>query len=63
MGYFGSFCWASAAVKRIGEYNEKLKFELVGNPVDMKQGMKADVYKMCRELGKAMADRLKADRN
>lgn len=62
MGYFGSFCWASAAVKRIAEFNEKLKFELIGNPVDMKQGMKAETHKMCCELGQAMAERLKTDK-
>lgn len=62
MGYFGSFCWAGACVKRIGDFNEKLKFELVGNSVEMKQGMKEETYTRCHELGKAMADRLKADR-
>lgn len=62
MGYFGSFCWSGAAVKRIAEFNEKLKFELVGNPVEMKQGMKEETYKQCEALGRAMAERLKADR-
>ena len=61
-GYFGSYTWASAAVKKLGEYAEKLKFETVGNPVEMKQSMKADNYAQARELAKAMADRLKADR-
>lgn len=62
LGYFGSFTWASAAVKRIAEFNEKLKFEIVGNPVEMKQGMKEETYKMCQALGQAMAARLKADK-
>ena len=62
MGYFGSFTWASAAVKKIGEYTEKLKFEVVGNPVEMKQSMKEDTCRQAKELAKAMADRLKADR-
>lgn len=62
MGYFGSYTWASAAVKKIGEYTEKLKFEVVGNPVEMKQAMKQDNYAQAKELAKAMADRLKADR-
>lgn len=62
LGYFGSFTWASAAVKRIAEFNDKLKYEIVGNPVEMKQGMKEETYKMCRALGQAMAERLKADR-
>ena len=61
-GYFGSFTWASAAVKKLGEFTEKVKFEVVGNPVEMKQSMKADNYLQAKELAKAMADRLKADR-
>ena len=62
MGYFGSYTWASAAVKKLGEFAEKLKFELVGNPVEMKQSMKQDNYAQAKELAKAMAERLKADR-
>lgn len=60
--YFGSFTWASAAVKKIGEFNERLKFELVGNPVEMKQSMKPATLAQCKELAVAMAERLKADR-
>lgn len=62
LGYFGSYCWACASVKRMGDFNDKLKFEVVGNPIEMRYALKEDTYKMCRELGKAMADRLKADR-
>lgn len=63
LGWFGSFSWAGAAVKKIGEYNEKLKFEQVGTPVEMKQAMNPAVEAECRTLAKAMADRLKADRS
>ena len=35
LGYFGSFCWAGAAVKRMGEFAEKSKFEIVGDPVEI----------------------------
>ena len=62
MGWFGSFTWASAAVKKITEFNDKLKFEPVGNPIEMKHSMKSETYVQCKELAKAMADRLKADR-
>ena len=62
MGYFGSYTWASAAVKKLAEYAEKLKFELVGNPVEMKQSMGQDTARQAKELAKAMAERLKADR-
>ena len=62
IGYFGSFTWASAAVKKLGEYAALLKFEVVGNPVEMKQSMSANNEQQARELAVAMADRLKADR-
>ena len=62
IGYFGSFTWASAAVKKLGEYATQLKFEVVGTPVEMKQSMSAGSEQQARELAVAMADRLKADR-
>lgn len=62
IGYFGSFTWASVAVKKLGEYAAQLKFEVVGNPVEMKQSMSANNEQQARELAVAMADRLKADR-
>jgi len=63
LGYFGSFCWAGAAVKRMAEFAEKSKFELIGDPVEMKQSMKDITYTQCENLAKAMADRLKVDRS
>ena len=58
-GWFGSHCWASKAVARIGEWNDtKLKFEAVGTPVDMCQGFTADVRSQCAALGEAMGRRL-----
>lgn len=61
-GYFGSFTWAGAAVKRLAQFAEDTKFEVVGSPVEMKQAMRLDTYDACIALGKAMADRLKQDR-
>ncbi|MBO4984591.1 MAG: FprA family A-type flavoprotein [Bacteroides sp.] len=60
-GYFGSYCWAGAAVKRMGEFVEKSKFELVADPVEMKQAMREETYQQCEALAKAMADRLKKE--
>lgn len=62
LGYFGSFTWAGAAVKRIAEFNDRLKYELVGTPVEMKHSMKEANYVQSKELAMAMAERLKADR-
>lgn len=60
--YFGSFTWAGAAIRDLKKFAESSKFEIVGNPVEMKQAMDMDVYEECVRLGKAMADRLIADR-
>ena len=63
IGWFGSHGWASKAVGKIQEWNEnRLKYEAVGTPVDMKQAMNADVREQCAALGRAMAERLMADR-
>jgi flavorubredoxin len=62
-GWFGSFGWASKAVAKIQEWNDNaLHFEAVGEPVEMKQAISADVRAKCEALGKAMAERLMADR-
>lgn len=57
-GYFGSFSWAGAAVKRLAAFGEKMNWEVVGAPVEQKQGLKPDKYEACWELGKAMAERI-----
>lgn len=62
LGYFGSFCWAGAAVKRMGEFVEKSKFELVSDPVEMKQAMSDRTHQLREKLGADMAERLKKDR-
>ena len=60
LGYFGSFCWGGSAVKRMAEFVEKSKFTLVGNPVEMKQGMKDSVREQCEALARSMAEHLNA---
>lgn len=57
---FGSFTWAGAAVKRLTAFGEKMNWEVVSAPVEVKQALNEDKYKACRELGEAMANRLKA---
>ena len=58
-GWFGSHCWASKAVAAIQKWNEeRLHFEPVGEPVDMKQGLTPEVRQQCEALGRAMAEKL-----
>ena len=60
IGIFGSFTWAGQAVKKLLEWNDtKLKFQLVGTPVEIKQSLNADTTAGCEELGRAMAEALK----
>ncbi|MBQ8672517.1 MAG: FprA family A-type flavoprotein [Bacteroides sp.] len=59
-GYFGSFCWAGAAVKRIAEFAEKSKFQQIGTPVEMKQAMTTPIYEQCEALARDMAAALQA---
>ena len=58
-GYFGSFSWAGAACKQLAAFGEKMKWEIVGTPVEQKQGMKEASYAGCIALGEAMATKLK----
>ena len=55
--YFGSFTWAGAAVKHLAAYAEAMKWEVVGTPVEQKQGISTE--EQCIALGHAMAERLR----
>ena len=56
LGFFGGFTWSGQAVKAIAAWNEKVKMHLVGDPVEWKQGAKADTLERARALGRALAD-------
>lgn len=61
IGWFGSYSWASKAVAAIGEWNEnRLHFEKVGEPVEMKQALTPEIKDECTRLGREMAARLPA---
>lgn len=58
-GWFGSYGWASKAVAEIARWNEeKLHYEAVGEPVEIKQSLTAETFAQCEALGRAMAERL-----
>ncbi len=61
IGWFGSFGWASKAVAEIQKWNdEKLHFDVVGEPVEIKQALTAETKAKCEALGRAMAEHLLA---
>ncbi len=58
-GYFGSFTWAGAAVKRLNAFAENMKWDTVDIVVEEKQGLKPDNYALCLELGRKTAQKMK----
>jgi flavorubredoxin len=56
--YFGSFTWASAAVKRMTKWAEATHLDLIGCPVEMKQAMNNITRDKAIELADEMAARL-----
>ncbi len=56
LGYFGSFSWASAAVKHLSAFAENSQWNIIGEPVEMKQAPDATTEEKCIALGKAIAD-------
>ncbi|MBQ8099150.1 MAG: FprA family A-type flavoprotein [Bacteroidaceae bacterium] len=61
VGVFGSFSWASQAVKRLQDFASLPGMKLVGQPVEMKQGFSKEIAEQCRELGRQMAQQLSAE--
>ena len=55
-GYFGTYTWAGAAVKRLAAFGEAMKWEVIGSPVEQKQNISTE--EQCIALGKAMAEKL-----
>lgn len=53
--FFGSFTWAAAAVRRMREFAERMKWTPVCEPVEMKQGYSPAVAECCRTLAAAVA--------
>ena len=54
LGFFGGFTWSGQAVKKIEAYNEKMKMEVVGEPLEWKQAPDTDVLERARELGRIL---------
>jgi flavorubredoxin len=57
-GYFGSFTWADATARQLEAFATAMEFELVADPVIMKQAMLADVVENALALGRVMAQKL-----
>ena len=54
--YFGSYTWAGAAVRLLGEFAQKMKWEAICQPTEMKQGYDDQGAQCCTALAKAIAE-------
>lgn len=59
--FFGSFTWAGAAVRRMKEFAERLHWEPMCEPVEMKQGFSDAVCDDCRTLAQRVARSLQKE--
>jgi flavorubredoxin len=58
-GWFGSFSWASKAVSEIQRWNdERLHYQPVGQPVEIRQALTPETFAQCEALGRDMAQAL-----
>ena len=57
---FGSYTWAPGSVKRLLPFAEEMKWELVGEAVELKMSDLGTVLDAGWSLGQAMAERIKA---
>ena len=58
-GYFGSFSWAGAAVKRMSAFVEKMGWAVADTVVEQKQSLREENYKACLQLGREVAEMVK----
>ena len=58
IGYFGSCTWAGQSIKIMPEILEKLAFEQVTDPVEIKGAATPEQLAQGRDLGAAIAQRL-----
>jgi flavorubredoxin len=61
LGIFGNYSWNGGGVKNLMVFAEKVKWELVGQPIEEKGSLKSDTRENLLQLADAMADKLKGD--
>ena len=54
-----SYTWAGAAVRLLGEFAQKMKWEAICQPTEMKQGYDDQGAQCCTALAKAIAEKIR----
>jgi flavorubredoxin len=58
LGLFGSYSWTGGGVKTLSKFAEKIDWELIGEPVDIKGIPGDEAFEKCENLARAMAEKL-----
>ena len=58
LGIFGNYSWNGGGVSSLTEFAEKIKWELVTDPVEERGALRDEKYADCINLANAMADKL-----
>lgn len=58
VGCFGSFSWAGQAVNKLVEFATQSCNELIGEPIELKQGFSKEIADRCYQLGQIMAQKI-----
>jgi flavorubredoxin len=53
-----NYAWNGGGVKNLMKFAEKIKWDLVHDPIEEKGSLKKDKFEQCIELANAMADKL-----
>jgi flavorubredoxin len=59
LGIFGNYSWNGGGVKNLMVFAEKVKWDLVGQPIEEKGSLKSGTRESLLELADAMAEKLK----
>lgn len=59
LGLFGSYSWTGGGVKTLLKFAEKVDWEMIGEPVDVKGIPGSEAFEKCNQLAKEMAKKVK----
>lgn len=53
--YFGSSTWSNASIKLLAAFSQRVKWDVISLPIEIKQSLKEDKYEECIALGRLLA--------
>jgi flavorubredoxin len=60
LGIFGNKCWSGGGVKAINEFQERVKWEKIGEPIEAMYSPQPKEFDQLTALGQEMARAVKA---